>query len=145
MTERNTLMKLIKTQIEIENEHVKSIEKLEKTVGNAAAQLLLLEIRLDSTKHAGILTRILEVMEKMHSNDLWKTTLEGYADPVAVKRSIENHIKMEIDVLDQVKNEMKRTKDEGLKLLLEHIQADEEKHHEMLNTIIKNLYKVKAR
>jgi rubrerythrin len=140
---REKLVELLKTQIKIENEHVKRIGELEEKVGNAAAKLLLLEMRLDSQKHAGILTGILGVMKQVPSDQtLWQHTLAGYVDPMLVKKSLEIHIKMETDVLDHVKNEMKHTKDKGLKLLLQHIQQDEQKHHIILQTIVKNLYKI---
>lgn len=48
MEQKDKLIPLIKKQITIEKEHVKRIAELEKKVLNAAAKLLLLEMRLDS-------------------------------------------------------------------------------------------------
>jgi rubrerythrin len=143
MENRQKLAELVQTQIMIENEHVKRLGDLEKKMGTPAARLLLLEMRLDSQKHAGILTGILEMMEKVPTNEtLREYTLEGYVDPVLVKKSLQDHVRMETDVLDHVESELKHTKDEGLKLLLKHIQGDEKKHHAMLKTIIQKMYKI---
>lgn len=143
MEHREKLAELIQTQIRIENEHVRRIGELEKKVGTPAANLLLLEMRLDSQKHAGILTGILEMMEKVPTDQTsWEYELEGYVDPVLVKKSLEDHMKMETDVLDHVESELKHTKDEGVKLLLKHIQEDEKKHHAILKTIIDKMYKI---
>jgi hypothetical protein len=48
MEQKDKLIPLIKKQITIEKEHVKRITELEKKVRNAAANLLLLEMSLDS-------------------------------------------------------------------------------------------------
>ena len=61
MSERERLVKLIKTHIKIEEEHVKQLTEMEETIGYAAAKLLLLEMKLDSQKHAGILNGILDI------------------------------------------------------------------------------------
>jgi rubrerythrin len=145
MEQHEKLIELIKTQIKIENEHVKRITEMNKKLGNAAAKLLLLEMRLDSQKHAGILTEILEILKGKPANKtLWEYHLEGYVDPFVVKRALEDHVKMETDVLAHVEEEMKHTKDEGLKLLLQHIAEDEKKHHKILETVAENMYKIKS-
>jgi rubrerythrin len=143
MEQKDKLIPLIKKQITIEKEDVKRITELEKKVRNAAAKLLLLEMRLDSEKHAGILTGILETLKGVPpSKTLWEYELEGYIDPIIVKKSLEEHVKMEADVLAHVEEEMRHTKDEGLKLLLRHIAEDEKKHHKILEEIVNNLYKI---
>jgi hypothetical protein len=68
--------------------------------------------------------------------------LEGYIDPIIVKKSLEEHVRMEADVLAHVEEEVRRTRDEGLKLLLRHIAEDEKKHHKILEEIVQNLYKI---
>lgn len=137
------MIQLIKKQIEIENKLVKRISEMEKKVGNAAAKLLLVEMRLDSQKHAGILSGILEVLSGVPpSQTLWEYRLESYVDPFVVKRELENHVKMETEVSAHVEEEIKQTRDEGLKLLLQHIADDERKHHKILETIIEHLHKI---
>jgi len=103
----------------------------------------LLEIRLDSQKHADILNGILEVLRGVPpSKTLWEYRIESYIDPFVVKRELESHIKREDEMLDHVEKEIKQTKDEGLKLLLQHIADDERKHHDILEAIVKHLHKI---
>jgi len=143
MEEKEKLIQLVKKQIGIERELVKKIGEMEKKVGNAAAKMLLLEMRLDSQKHAGMLTSILKVLRGVPpSQTIWEYRLESYVDPFVVKKELENHMKMETAVLTHVEEEIKQTKDEGLKLLLQHIADDEKKHHKILETIVKYSYKI---
>lgn len=143
MGQKEELIQLIKKQIDIENEHVRRIHELLRRVDTAAAQLLLLEMRLDSQKHANILGGILKVLRRMSPSDvLWNYKIESYVDNLAVKKELENHVKLETEVLDHVKKEIKQTKDGGLRLLLQHIADDEKKHHKILETIVKHSYRI---
>jgi len=143
METKERFIQLIKKQIEIEKENVRYVSETEKKVGNAAAKMSLLEIRLDSQKHADILNGILEVLSGVPpSQTLWAYRLESYVDPLVVKRELESHVKRETKMLEHVEEEIKQTEDEGLKLLLQHIADDERKHHKILETIVKHLYKI---
>jgi len=144
MKSNENLVKLIKQQIEIENEHVKHITELEKTVDSAAARLLLLEMKFDSQKHAGILEGILQVLAGIPpSKTMWEYRVESYVDQLTVRKALEAHVKMETDVLNHVHEEIRQTDDEGIKLLLQNIAEDEKKHHKILEIIVKNAYKIK--
>lgn len=134
---------LFKKQIEIEKHNVESVKETEKKIGNAAAKLFLQEIRLDSQKHADILNGMLKVLSEIPSSQtLWEHKLESYVDPFVVKRELENHVKREAQMIKHVEDEIKKTGDEGLKLLLTHILEDEKKHHEILETIVKRLHQI---
>ena len=144
MERKERITELLKKQIGIENDHVGRLKELEKKVGTAAARLLLIEMRLDSTKHATILSEIIEIMNRLTpSQTLWSYKVDSYVDKQSVKKELENHVKMESDVIAHVEEEIRQTDDEGLKLLLEHIVADEKKHHQILETIVKYSYKIK--
>lgn len=142
MENREELVRLLKKQIEIENDHVKRLEGLQKKVNTAAAQILLLEMQLDSQKHASILGGILKVLKGIPpSKTLWDYRIDSYVDGLAVKNELQNHMKMETDVLNHVQKEIEQTKDEGLKLLLQNIAEDEKKHHRILEAIVRYSYK----
>jgi rubrerythrin len=144
MENREKLVHLIKKQIEIENDQVKRLNELQKKVHTAAAQILLYEMELDSQKHASILGGILKVLKGVPpSKTLWEYRVESYVDEIVVKNELENHMKMETDILDHVEKETEQTTDQGLKLLLQNIAEDEKKHHKILETIVKHSYKIK--
>jgi|Deesub1362A_J573_1020465.scaffolds.fasta_scaffold02788_9 rubrerythrin len=143
MESKNRLTELIKKQIEIEKEHVERINDLYKKVDTSAARLLLLEMRLDSQKHANILSAILQVLKGIPSSKtLWEHRVDSYVDKIVVKRELEKHVEMETEVLNHVEDEIAQTQDEGLKLLLQHIADDEKKHHKILKTIVRYAYKI---
>ena len=128
---QTNLEKLIKAQIVIEKNFVKTVNEQIRNMHNAAAKLLLLETQKDSEKHVMILEGILEVIAKKDAKPLWNTKLDSYVDKVKVKRNLENHIETERKMLEHIEKEMKETKDEGIRLLLEHIASDEKKHHKI--------------
>lgn len=137
------LVGLITQQIEIEKEHAKHLRDVSKRVTIAAARLLLLEMRLDSEKHAAILTEMLEVIGGVPvEKSLWNLRLEEYVDEALVKREFEDHVKKEIVALKQLKEEVKHRNDESLKLLFENIEEDEQKHHKIIQSIVRNLYRI---
>ncbi len=137
------LVKLIEGQIKLEKDFVAAVEKQIKSVHNAAAKLLLLETQKDSEKHALILEGILKVIGQKDAKPLWDTVLDSYIDKTIVRRTLETHIQTEKAMLEHVEREKNETNDEGIKLLLEHIANDEKKHHEILQTVIGQAYKIK--
>ena len=138
-----TLTDLIKKQIKIEKGLVTTIKKEVEGTHNVAAKLLLLEVQMDSEKHAMILEGILDVIGHKDAKPLWDTLIESYVDKLVVKKNLENHIKTEEAMLEHIQREVRETKDEGIKLLLEHIASDEKKHHEILQTVIREAYKIR--
>jgi rubrerythrin len=139
---QETLENLIKEQIKVEKNFVAVVEKEIKGVHNVAARLLLLETQKDSEKHAIILEGVLKVIGQKDSKPLWDTLQDSYVDKLVVKKNLENHIKTEDAMLGHIEKQMKLTKDEGIRLLLEHIASDEKKHHKILETVIKQSYKI---
>ena len=139
---QDKLVELIKRQIQIEKDFVKTADEQMKGLHTVAARLLMLETQKDSEKHAMILEGILTVIKQKDTKPLWNTLLDSYVDKIVAKRNLEKHIKTEAAMLENIKEAMKETKDEGLKLLLEHIGHDEKKHHEIIQTVLKQAYKI---
>jgi len=136
----DSVVKLIQRQKQSEESMVKAVEVLEGKVGNAAAKLLLAELRLDSTKHAQICIEILKTVEKVEPVNLWDARIEGYVDMQVVKKELERHIKLEEAMLKEVESIIGESKDEAIKLLFTHIAEDERKHHKNIQLIIKRSY-----
>jgi bacterioferritin (cytochrome b1) len=140
---QETLEKLVKAQIKIERSFVTSVEQEIKAVRNVAARLLLLETQKDSEKHALILEGILQVISQKGAKPLWDTLQDSYVDELVVKKNLQNHLETEMAMLEHIEKQTKETNDDGIRLLLEHIAADEKKHHKILETVIKQSYKIK--
>ncbi len=141
MESKANLTKLIEKQIVIEKQVSEGVEKQLEMVHDAASKLLLTEMKYDAQKHASILQGILGVITDSDLK-LWDKRIHSYVDKQVVKRELEKHIEIEQETLDLAKEQIKQTNDEGVKLLLQHIADDEERHHNLLKTIVKNSYKI---
>jgi bacterioferritin (cytochrome b1) len=140
------LLDIVQTQIKLEKTTAKKIRKLEKATANLAAKLFLAEMRFDTEKHAKILQTMLDIMKQKEpeiaTRTLWDTKIHSYVDALVAKKMLEDHVQIETNMLKHVEEEMRRTDDDALKLLLEHIADDERKHHKIMETILKKAYKM---
>jgi len=143
MPQESRFIQLLKQQITAEREYAKHLTELRKKVDIAAARLLLLELLLESEKHAAILTEMLEIMEGTHESVLlWDHELEEFIDEALVEKEFREHLKKESGALAQLNEEVKMTKDDALKLLFQNIEEDEKRHHGIAQILVRNLYKI---
>ncbi|MBX5326662.1 MAG: hypothetical protein ACQXXH_06540 [Candidatus Bathyarchaeia archaeon] len=141
MRSKKKLIELIKKQIDIERQVGKSVDKQLEMVHDIAAKLLLTEMKFDARKHETILQGILDVIS--HNDvSLWDHRIQSYVDRQMVKKELEKHVKIEQETLNLAKEQINHTDDDGIKLLLQHILEDEDRHHNLLKTIINNSYKI---
>jgi len=70
------------------------------------------------------------------SKSFWDYTIHIDADKRAVKRELEEHVKAEESMTRQIEEEVKKTEDEALKLLLKHFAEDEKKHEKILKSYL---------
>lgn len=140
MKTEKTISDLIKEQIELEKETAEKFANLEGRIDSIAARLLIREMLLDTKKHAEILQTALKFVGGPKS--FWDFTLDIDADKKAVKKEMEEHIKIEEKMIQQIQEEAKKTKDEALKLLLDHFAEDERRHHKNLELILNKAFKM---
>jgi rubrerythrin len=143
MPQESKFIQLVRKQITTEREYAKHLTELRKKVEIAGARLLLLELLLESEKHAAILTEMLEIMQGIHGDaKLWDHANEEYINEIIVRKEFENHLKKEGGALAELKEEVKKTKNDALKLLFRNIEEDEKRHHGVVQALVKNLYKM---
>ena len=135
-----TLADMIREQIQLEKETAKKFDALEPRLDSPAARLLIREMQLDTKKHAEILESALKVMGGPKS--FWEFTVDIDADKRVVRKELEGHMKAEERMMHQIQEELKKTKDEALKLLLKHFADDEKKHHGNLKIILDKAYRI---
>ena len=138
---KEELIKLIERQVKIEKQVANSVDKQLGMADSAAAKLLLTEMKFDARKHASILEGILEYIGESDTV-LWDKKINSYVDRQVLKRELQKHIEIEKHTLDLAKEEITKTDDEGIKLLLTHIAEDEDRHHKLLKTVVTNSYKL---
>jgi len=140
MKNEKILSTLIKKQIGLEKETADKLRELEQRVDSVAARLLIREMQLDTKKHAEILNEALRTMETPKS--FWDYTIHIDADKRVVRKQLEEHIKIEKKMMQQIEEEAEKSDDEALKLILKHFAEDEKKHHRSLETILNKAYKM---
>ena len=141
MESRRELIDLVREQVQIERESAARLSETEQKVGTGAAKLLLVEMRCDSQKHAAVLEAILEALKDVQSSKpLWQQAFSGFADPIIVKREIENHKTLGKSMVAHIQREMSKTDDEAVRTLLQHLTEDEKRHSEILDTIAQRCY-----
>ena len=55
---------------------------------------------------------------------------------------LKKHITIESKMLEHAKKAIKKTDDEAVKLLFNHIIADEKKHHEIMKVVLEKAFKI---
>jgi len=126
--EEKELITFFREQVEQEEGIVKSINKALQKLKNPVVVSVLKGMSLDSMKHADMYRAaesILSVAPAMSEDEL-----DHLNDVVSW------HIDNEEKVMAQVEDFIKKVKDRKIKFLLESIQADEKRHHELLKTIM---------
>jgi bacterioferritin (cytochrome b1) len=146
MNPHEDLGNMVKAHIKLEENTTKKIKELEEATANLAARLFLAEMRFDTEKHAKILKTMQDLMKQKEPETaretLWETRIHSYVDAVVARKMLEDHIKVETDMLKRVEEEIKGTDDDALKLLFKHIADDEKKHHKIMETILRKAYEM---
>ncbi len=146
MSSGKNLVDMIKVQIKMEKKTTKKIKELEEITANLAAKLFLAEMRFDTEKHARILQTMLDLMKQLEPErfptKFWNKETHEYVDALVAKKTLENHVKVEMKMLKHVEEEIKKTDDEALKALFKHIADDEKKHHRIMETILEKAFRM---
>jgi len=138
-TSKPKLIEVLKPQIRLERRAAKACAEMEKILDNPVAKSLLYEMQLDSLKHAKILQSLVNALQKRPS-DLWSYRIEKYVDSLAARKALEEHVAMEQGMLKYIEDVLKQVKDEGARVILQHILEDEKKHHQALKTTLARLF-----
>jgi len=127
-TEEKELIGFFREQVKHEEEIVRSINKALRKLKNPVVASVLKGMSLDSMKHADMYRAaesIISVARAMSEEEL------DHLNEV-----VSWHIKNEEKVMGHVEEIIKKVKDKKIKFLLENIQEDEKRHHELLKTIM---------
>jgi rubrerythrin len=127
-TEENELITFFREQAEQEEEIVRSINKAVQKLTNPVVVSVLKGMSLDSIKHADMYKAAESVVKVAPA--LSEDELDHLNEVVSW------HIDNEEKVMKKVDAFIKKVEDNKIKFLLESIQADEKRHHELLKTIM---------
>lgn len=140
-TSKSKLIEVLKTQIRLERKAAKACAEKEKMLDNPIAKSLLYEMQIDSLKHAKILQSLADALKK-RPLDLWSYKIEKYVDSLAARKAMEEHVDIEQRMLKYTEDILKQVKDEGARVILQHILEDEKKHHQSLKTILARSFRI---
>jgi ribonucleotide reductase beta subunit family protein with ferritin-like domain len=130
-TEEKELIDFFREQAKLEDEIVKSVNKALKNLKNPVVVSVLKGMSLDSMKHADLYKAaesIVSVAPAMSEKEL------NHLNEV-----VSWHISNEEKVINRLGEFIKKVSDEKVKFLLKSIAADEQRHHELLKTIMETI------
>lgn len=129
--ENEELLEFFRQQAKREDEIVKSINRALKNLKNLVVVSVLKGISLDSAKHADMYKAaesIVSVAPAMSEDELRR-----------LEKVVGWHVENEEKLMSKLEDAIKKTSDERIRFLLESIEADEKRHHELLKTIMETV------
>jgi hypothetical protein len=122
----------MKAQIKVENEIVDSLNSALVDVKNPPVRGVLKGISLDSVKHAEMYAAATELLTSV-SQALSQEHLDKQ------RALVEKHIRMEEELIKKINKVLPTVENAKVKLLLNAILGDEERHHELLKMVLEIL------
>lgn len=126
------LVDFLKSQIEIENMIVDSLNKSLSEIGNPAVKGVLKGISLDSVKHAEMYASATSLLTSV-PQALTQENLDKQ------RELVEKHIGLEAELIEKISKELPTIENDNVKLLLNAILMDEKRHHELLKKVLEIL------
>ena len=132
MKSKDELINFMKAQIKVENEIVDSLNSALVDVKNPPVRGVLRGISLDSVKHAEMYAAATELLTSV-SQALSQEHLDKQ------RALVEKHIRMEEELIKKISKVLPTVENAKVKLLLNAILGDEERHHELLKMVLEIL------
>ena len=127
-------MRFFEKQAFVEHEIVSSIDKALVKVRNPAVKGVLRGISLDSVKHAEMYKAAIDLLSSV-------PPALNQAEFDELTKFVKKHIADEEMAILSMEEVMNQVEDEKVKLLLEAIFSDEQRHHKLLSQIMDILVK----
>lgn len=134
MLSKEEMARFFEKQAFVENEIVKSINKALVNIRNPAVRGVLMGISLDSVKHGEMYKAAVELLSSVPPA-LTQTEFDE------LMKFVKKHIAEEERAILSMEEVMNQVEDEKVKLLLEAIFSDEQRHHKLLKEIMDILVK----
>jgi ribonucleotide reductase beta subunit family protein with ferritin-like domain len=134
MLSKDEITKFFEKQVVLEGEIVKSINKALVNIRNPAVKGVLKGISLDSVKHGEMYKAAIELLTTVPP----ALSQQEFDE---LLRFVKKHIDEEEKAIMSMEEIMNQVEDEKVKLLLEAIFSDEQRHHKLLNSVMEILVK----
>jgi ribonucleotide reductase beta subunit family protein with ferritin-like domain len=134
MLSKEEITKFFKKQMVLENEIVNSINKALAKIRNPVVKGVLKGISLDSVKHGEMYKAAIELLMTVPP----ALSQQEFDE---LLKFVKKHIAEEEKAILSMEEIMNQVNDEKVKLLLEAIFSDEQRHHKLLNSVMEILVK----
>jgi len=122
------LIGMLKEHRSLEQNTANSLTASVNRTKNSIVRLFLNRLVLDSLKHADLLQALI---------DLNTGAIVADIDKYRMKKELGNHVLNEREMLSRVQAILSKVEDERTKGLLRQIIEDEQKHHKILNELLR--------
>jgi hypothetical protein len=130
---KQELLNFLEAQRVIEKQIVDSLNNALNEMVNPAVKGTLRGISLDSEKHSELYLAAIKLLTSFPPD----TTQEITADQLEKhKRLVEDHIALEVELINKLENTIPTLKNEKVELLLNLILQDEKEHHTILKKVL---------
>jgi rubrerythrin len=129
---QDEVLSFLKKQIATENEIVKSLNEGLDGISNQAVRGVLKGISLDSVKHAEMYASAIKLLTSVPQ----ALTQENLDEQ---RELVEKHIRLELELIGKISAAIPSIKNGKIRLLLNAILTDEERHHELLKRVLEIL------
>lgn len=128
LSKSNSNIEKLKELAKKEEDYAVKLDKDVRGYGNDVLQQIIDSVAIDSTKHAALYKACASILE---GKSLSITDIEFEQ----LQKSLNEHIKVEVDMLKMVDTMIIRIKDPRIRMMLNHIRDDEYRHHTLLKNI----------
>lgn len=133
------LLTMLEEYRELELKNIKKCQEIEDQLRSTGAKLMLFQIRMDSAKHAHILQNLIDMVKKGETEYLWDYKIDRYVDQISVEKVLQEHIKMEQEMIQRCQGLITKTDNLKLKALLQFLIEDEKTHEKLLTDVVKQV------
>lgn len=136
---KNELLTMLEEYRELELRNIKKCQEQEEQLKSTGAKLMLFQIRMDSAKHAHILQNLIDMVKKGETEYLWDYNIDRYVDQISVEKVLQEHIKMEQEMIQRCQGLITKTDNLKLKAVLQFLIEDEKTHEKLLTDVVKQV------
>ncbi|MHA1943583.1 MAG: hypothetical protein ACW96M_04215, partial [Candidatus Thorarchaeota archaeon] len=123
-------------QIQLEQETLEKIVKLEDDSKETAVRLVFLDLRLDTWKHIKFLEGMKELLTTIPCDE-WLAKVGRYSGRVRLERELKFLAQEEDKMIELLEKALDKVSDPLARLLLEHLKDEETSHSKDLTQLVK--------
>ncbi|MFX1605016.1 MAG: hypothetical protein ACFFDD_03845 [Promethearchaeota archaeon] len=121
------IIAVMKDQIQVEQETLNRLVKLEEDAKETAVRLAFMELRLDTWKHIKFLEGMIEHLTTTPCDE-WTAKVARYAGRIKLERVIDGLISDEREMVSLIDKALGKIEDPVAQLLIEHLREEEGSH-----------------